>query len=117
MKRILFIDDDELVLETFKIVLGSYNFDITTTSSSLKGLELALENDFDLIITDLRMPDLNGAELVEKVKSDKPEARIYILTSYTKDDIVKTVLDSGASGIMEKPFELSKIISILNSWD
>jgi len=114
MKRILFIDDDEIILSTFNSIVSSLNYSVTTCNDSLTALDLALKNDFKLIITDLKMPGLSGIDLIKKIKEAKKDAKIYILTGFKSDDIVKNVLESGATGIMEKPFELSKIVSIMN---
>lgn len=113
-KKILLLDDDDIVLDTFEMVMSDLNYDVSTFSDANKCLEVAASQDFDLIITDIRMPDLNGAEFVRELLVVKPEANVYILTGYPDDSIVKEALDLGAKGLMEKPFQVSKIISILN---
>lgn len=114
MKRILFIDDDEIVLSTFSSIMSSLNYSVTTCNESRTGLELALHTDFKLIITDLKMPELSGVDLIKRIIEKKPDSIIYLLTSFKTDDVVKSVLDSGATGIMDKPFEVSKIVTIMN---
>lgn len=114
-KKILFLDDDEIVLETFKYVMTDLNYEVVTYSNSKDCLNLALSEDFDLIITDIRMPELNGIEFIKRVKKVKPKSNIYVLTSYPDKNIVKEALSLGALGLMEKPFHVSKIVSVLNS--
>lgn len=114
MKSILFIDDDEIVAKSFDLILSDLNYSVTTCLSSTEGLNLALLKNFDLIITDLRMPELSGIELIQSVKKQKPNSKIYLLTAFLDDDILKSALSAGASGIMEKPFKVSKIISIMS---
>lgn len=67
-----------------------------------------------MIITDYKMPNMNGVEIIKKVKEEKPKAIIYLLTGFYDEDIVKIARESGATGIMNKPFEVSKIVSILS---
>lgn len=115
MKDILFVDDNNIVLETFKAIVEQYNYSVEICNNSLKGLDLALENDFALIITDYKMPGLDGIEFIKRVKNIKPSSNIYLLTGYYDNHIVEKVLESGANGLMKKPFEVSKILTIMNS--
>lgn len=114
-KKILFLDDDEIVVESFKYIMTDLNYEVETFTDSESCLEMAVKKDFDLIITDMRMPGINGAEFIKGVIQKKPNARIYILTGYPGDEIVKTALETGAKGIMEKPFEVSKIVDLMNT--
>lgn len=114
MKRILLIDDDAVVLASFTSIMSSLNYSVTTCNDSETALDLALNSDFKLIITDLKMPKLSGCELITKIKEKKKDSLIYLLTGFKTDDVVKSVLECGATGIMEKPFEVSKIVSIMN---
>lgn len=113
-KKILLLDDDNIILDTFELVMSDLNYDVTTFNNATKCLEVASSEDFDLIITDIRMPGLNGADFVRELLKVKPEANVYILTGYPDDSIVKEALGLGAKGLMEKPFQVSKIISLMN---
>lgn len=112
--KILLLDDDEIILETFKYVMTDLNYDVTTFNNAKECLAAASTEDFDLIITDIRMPDINVAEFIDSLLKVKPDANVYILTSYPDDSIVKEALKLGAKGLMEKPFQVSKIVSIMS---
>lgn len=114
MKRILLIDDNKDVLDTFYYMLTDLNYDVTTCIDSTEGLKKAIDENFELIITDYKMPKLNGFEIIKRVKDIKPKAIVYLLTEVYEEHIIKIAREAGATGIMNKPFELSKIISILN---
>lgn len=113
MKRILFIDDDNIVLETFKYLLSNYNYDVTICNNSIEGLNLALNNDYELIITDYHMPNITGIELIKKVKLQKKNVSIILASGYLDDDIIDNAYKVGALSIMHKPFDLSKIVTLL----
>lgn len=114
MKRILLIDDDVVVLASFTSIMSSLNYSVTTCNDSFTALDIALNIDFKLIITDMKMPNLSGMELIKKIKEKKKDSLIYLLTGFKTEDLVKNVIACGATGIMEKPFEVSKIVSIMN---
>ena len=112
-KRIFLLDDDELILESFSMIFTEMGFDVTTCSDSSAGTTLATGSDYDLILSDIRMPGLNGAQAIKAMKSLKPQARIFVLTAYPGDPLVLAALEAGAQGVMKKPFEIAKILDLL----
>jgi len=112
-KRIFLIDDDELILESFEMIFSDLDFEVVTCSDSSRAVEMALASDFDLILSDIRMPGLNGAEAVQKILQGKPGSRIFVLTAYPGDPIVQIAIEAGALGLMKKPFEVAKILDLL----
>lgn len=112
-KRILVIDDEEMVLNTIKIILDDMGYEVITHQDPLKGMDEAMQNNFDLIITDLRMPQKNGSEITEEIISVKPDARILILTAHPTDPLAKKALEAGALSLTKKPFEIGKIVDFL----
>lgn len=113
MKRIFLLDDDELVLESFSMIFGDLGFDVVTESRPQEAIEIATSQEFDLILSDIRMPELNGAEAVRAIVAKRPRARIYVITAYPGDPMVQVALEAGAKGVMRKPFEIGKILDLL----
>jgi len=112
-KRIFLVDDDELILESFDMIFSDLDFEVVTCSDSTRAVDIALTSDFDLILSDIRMPGLNGAQAVKKILAGKSEAKIFVLTAYPGDPIVQTAMEAGAQGLMKKPFEVAKILDLL----
>ena len=112
-KRILVIDDEEMNLAAMRIVLEDLGHSISTCSDPIKGTEDALAEDFDLVLTDVRMPGRNGAEVVEAVLAKKPAARILVISAYSSDPLVERALKAGAAGFLQKPFEITRIEDFL----
>ena len=112
-KSILVIDDEVAILDAIKVIFEDMGFSIHCTSDPIQGTEEALTNDFDLILTDVRMPERNGAEITELILGEKPKTRILVITAYPNDPLAKRAIDAGAVGLLKKPFEIAKILEFL----
>ena len=112
-KKVLVIDDEEMMLDAIKTILEEMGHRVECFSSSADGEKTALENDFDLILTDIRMPEKNGAEITETVLKAKPNARVLVITAHPHDPLAKRALDAGAKGLVKKPFDIGKILEFL----
>jgi CheY-like chemotaxis protein len=112
-KSILVIDDETLILDAIKIIFEDMGYEVVISSDPLKGTDEALSRDFDLILTDIRMPGRNGAEITETVLAKKPNARILCITAYPNDPLAERAVKAGAVGLLKKPFEIAKILDFL----
>ena len=113
MKSILVIDDETMVLDAIKIIFEDMGYRVKVFSDSQAGMEDTLHNDYDLILVDVRMPGMNGAEVTAGIRKEKPEARILIITGYPGDPLAARALQAGAFGLLKKPFEIAKILDFL----
>lgn len=113
-KSILVIDDDTMILDAIKIIFEDMGYVVRTTNDPIHGTEEAIANDFDLILTDVRMPVRSGAEVAEKVLARKPDARILVITAYSNDPLAARAIKAGAVGLLKKPFEIAKILDFLS---
>lgn len=114
-KSILVIDDETMILDAIKIIFEDMGYSVETTPDPLKGTEAAIANDFDLILTDVRMPVRNGAEVTEAVLARKPKAKILVITAYPNDPLAERAIKAGAVGLLKKPFEIAKILDYLSA--
>ncbi|MFW6180380.1 MAG: response regulator [Spirochaetota bacterium] len=112
-KRVLAIDDEEMTLEALRTILEDLNCTIDTYTDPVEGEKRALEEDYDLILLDIRMPGRNGAEITESVLANKPGASILIITAHPNDPYAKRALETGALALVKKPFEIAKIMDFL----
>lgn len=117
MKKILFVDDDENILLVLKYMLKNYNFNLDICNDSNEALQLALKEDFDLIITDYMMPNLNGIELIKIIKKSKNNPLFVLISGALTDEIVEEARIVGIDNIMQKPFDIAKIITLLGYID
>lgn len=109
--KILIIEDDLRVAELIQRGLEEQGFETTLAYDGLFGKKLALQNNFDLIITDIILPQINGLELSKIIRENKPEMPIIMLTALgTTDDKVEG-FDAGADDYLVKPFEMRELIA------
>ena len=111
MKNILLVDDDKLVLMTLKRLLAREGYNVTTARSGEGALRRIKEANFDLIVSDIKMPLMDGVETVKKIREYLTQNnRILIpeifITAYAKEDIFKQALVLNAAGYIEKPFDV-----------
>ncbi len=107
-RRILVVDDDEAVCSTIKIVLSLDHHEVTTATSSREGLSLFQRGQFDLIITDYRMPDLKGDEFAVAIRRLTAGQKILMMTAY--GDSLRLSGNSApvVDRIMSKPFDVQE---------
>ena len=113
MKRILIIDDEQIVVNAMKDVLNGLGNETTTTTSANEGEQLATSQDFDLLLIDLMMPECNGAELTRRILSKKPDMPILVITGHPHDPLAGEALKAGAKSLVGKPFEIGKIMDFV----
>lgn len=113
MKNILVIDDEKMLVDLMKIILEDLGHQVTGFHNSREGEKAAIENDYDLILVDVRMPEKNGAEVTRSILKAKPEARILVVTAYPTDPIAESALKAGAISLVKKPFDVGKILCFL----
>ncbi len=113
-KRLLIADDEQSMRETLDIMLGNEGFEVVTVESGSDALVEAEKSDFDLLITDIKMPGMDGVELIEAITKKDSDLPIIVLTAYaTKDQAIKA-LNLGASFFVEKPFKKQELLNYVN---
>ena len=112
-KSILIVDDEKNMIETLYIMLDKEGFVVDSAVNGTEALEKFKKGRYDLVLTDLKMPELNGIKLIEAITkfSDVP---IIIMTAYaTKDEAIKA-LNLGALFFIEKPFKKRELMNFIN---
>lgn len=108
--RILVVDDDKVTCDLLSEALAKEGFDIEIATDSTEAKQRAQSIQFDVVITDLEMPRLNGAELLQEIKRQKPSTQV-ILVSASQDkkapDFVKSL---GAYEFIVKPIKISNMV-------
>jgi len=103
IKRILLVDDEECILDTYSLLLAENGYTVVTTNCGNKALEQFLRQSFDLVITDLYMHDGDGFRLVEEIRERSPNKPIIAFTGYGRNKSVKAFLSLlGTNALIEK---------------
>jgi len=102
--RILVLDDDPIVTLSCKRILGAEGYSISTVEKGEDALNKLSKEDFDLFISDVRLPDINGMEVLKESRIIKPKTDVVIITGYPTLEDAKESTRLGASEYIEKPF-------------
>ncbi len=121
MKRLAIIDDDEAALYICKKILVNHGHLVQTYTSfydfEQKNSDSLISKSFDLIISDVRMPEISGLEVVKRIKAKDPMAQILLMTSFCGNDEALVALELGAVDYIAKPFENPKHFNmIVHKW-
>ena len=113
--RILVVDDEEELSNSIKKLLTIKNYNVTTASDGIKAIEKIKSEKFDLILMDIRMPNMDGIESVKNVKKRNPEAFIVMMTGEAGNDESEKALEVGGYAVLRKPFSPEKLLKSI-SW-
>jgi CheY-like chemotaxis protein len=113
-KRILVVDDDLSVLKSLEKLFKKQGYEVTSVSSGKLALECVEKVDFDLIIIDIRMPDLDGVETIKRIKEirkskSKQDIPVVFITGYS--DVVAIDKAKQYGEVILKPFDLEELLS------
>ena len=114
--RILVVDDDEIIRSLFKETLEEEGHTVVTAGTSDEGIEYVKRWDFGLVFLDLKMPDMDGAELLKQLRNIKPRLPVTIITGYPGSEMMERAFKQGPLGVMEKPFDAPDIITAVNGF-
>jgi DNA-binding NtrC family response regulator len=113
VNQALVIDDDKPTLELMRFQLESEGFGVDTAECGEHGLELAVKHDFDIILTDLNLPDIDGIEMVQRFKEISPFTEIIIITGHGSTDKAVEATKAGAFYYVEKPVDFEKLLVLI----
>ncbi len=113
MKRILVVDDEQSMRYTLQIMLEKEGFEIDSADNGVEALDKFKREKYDLVLTDLKMPELDGIGLVEALTSCS-DIPIIIMTAYASKDEAIKAMNLGASFFIEKPFKKPELMNFIN---
>ncbi len=108
--RILVVDDEQIIRESTAFVLQNEGYDVTLAENGRIAYEKVLAEPFDLVITDLEMPEMKGTELLERVAHAAPQTLVMIITAYGSLETAITALRGGATDYILKPIEYDELL-------
>ncbi|MHC1728098.1 MAG: sensor histidine kinase [Syntrophobacteraceae bacterium] len=111
--RVLVIDDEEIARISCRRVLESRKINVTLASGGREGLEYLLREPFDLILVDLKMPGMDGVEVVSRIKSFDPSIITILITGYATIESAVAVMKEGAYDYLPKPFTPDELLIVV----
>jgi len=109
--NLLLVEDEPNVVSVISRGLSDEGFTVSVAPDGIIGKQMALENDFDLVILDIMLPGINGLELCKIVKDAKPNTPVIMLTALGTTENVVNGLDNGADDYLIKPFKFAELFA------
>jgi len=109
-KKVLVIDDEQIVLDSVSQILIDENYEVDISLSGREGLDWAIERPYDIILTDIRMPDIGGMRVLRDIKRVKSSLPVLIITGYATTKSAVQAMKLGAAEYIEKPFEPEQLL-------
>ena len=114
-ERVLVVDDEESIREFLEIMLRREKYEVATASNAKKALKTLEKENFDMIITDIQMPEMNGIELLGKVKDMDPDTVVIMITAYGSTESAVEAMKLGAYDYITKPFKIDELKIIIKN--
>ncbi len=113
--NILIIDDDEIARDVIVSLLSKEGFSVKSARDGIEGIATLKMNNFDLVITDLKMPGADGIEVLKEAKRIDPKIAVVILTAYGTLDNALEAIRLGAFDYITKPFKLQELLFVVEN--
>jgi CheY-like chemotaxis protein len=109
LKRILVVDDEQPIRDILSKMLSVIGFEVVVAGTGDEGLDLFQDGPFDLVITDLEMPGMDGWTLTSRIKGDSPDTPVLVITGSSKVHVMREMKEPSANSVMIKPFRLAEL--------
>jgi two-component system, response regulator, stage 0 sporulation protein F len=115
MKKVLYVDDESINLQLFEINFRKH-YQVLTATDGLSGLNILNNNpETSSIISDMKMPGMNGIEFIKQAKAQYPDKKYYILSGYEETDEIRNAIKTGLIlKSFSKPFNIKEISSVID---
>lgn len=113
--RLLVVEDDPDIVKLIRLLLTKNNFDAEYATTGTQGLQMALTNDYDCVILDIGLPEMDGLEVCRNIRNNRLNTPILILSAYGEVDTKVSGLNFGADDYLEKPFQTKELLARINA--
>jgi len=111
--RILVLDDERIVCDRVQAALEKLGFGVETYTDSRRALERVAAERFDVVVTDLKMPGVDGIDVLKFVRQHHPATRVVVITGFATNESAEEALNQGAVDFISKPFRLSHLRDLI----
>ena len=105
MDKILVIDDEKPTLSMFRLLLEAYGYLVLTAENGTEGLEIFRKEKPAIVITDIKMPGINGLTVLQRIKDIDPKAGVIVITGHGDTDLTQRALEGNAVAFLHKPIK------------
>jgi len=114
-QKALVIDDEQVVLDSVSKILTDENYKVDVSLSGREGLNWAIQKEYDIVLTDIRMPDIGGMRVLRDIKRANPSLPVVMITGYASIPSSVQAMKLGAADYIEKPFTPDQLINAVAS--
>ena len=114
-KKVLVIDDEQIVLDSVSKILTDADYEIDVSLSGHEGLDWSDHKNYDIVLTDILMPDMGGMRVLKALKRAKPSLPVIIITGYATVHSAVQAIKLGAADYIEKPFNPEELLKAVSS--
>lgn len=112
--RILVIDDEPTVIESFKMILKIKDYDVDSYLDGPSALEKFDKDQFDIAFIDMKLPKMDGLEILKRLKEKDPDMEVIIVTAYATEESHANAINLGALEYLRKPFLMEEIYELVD---
>lgn len=113
--RLLIVDDDRRMTRTLADILTLAGHEVVEAWSGQQALELVEAQDFDCVLTDVRMPGMDGVELHRQIRRERPGLPVVLMTAFAADQLIRQGLEDGVVGALDKPLDIAHLLGFFAS--
>jgi two-component system response regulator HydG len=113
--RILIVDDDQRMTRTLSDILTLAGHETVEVWSGPQALEIIRAQSFDCVLTDVRMPGMDGVEFHRQLRQSQPGLPVLLMTAYASDEIIRKGMDEGVVGVFDKPLNINQLLGFFDS--
>jgi DNA-binding NtrC family response regulator len=111
--RVLVLDDEPIVCKRLQPALEKLGFAVDTFTHSVEAMHQVQQSDYDIVITDLKMKEIDGMRFLEEVKKRHPQTEVIVITGFATMETAKQSFQKGVFDFIAKPFKLSEIQDVV----
>jgi len=111
--RVLVLDDEPIVCKRLQPALEKLGFAVDTFTQSVEAMHRVQQSAYDIVITDLKMKEIDGMRFLEEVKKQRPQTEVIVITGFATMETAKQSFQKGVFDFIAKPFKLSEIQDVV----
>jgi len=113
MSKILVIDDDDSNRESLEMYFLEEGYEVLTASTGRVGLKRYHETPVDAVILDIRLPDMEGFDVLDEIKTENRDAKVIMITAFHDEETIRRALEKGSFSYIKKPINLDDLESVI----
>ncbi len=114
MPKLLIIDDEKPTLSMFRLFLDALGYEVLIAENGLEGIEVFKKESPPIVLTDIKMPGIDGLEVLKQIKKIAPNTEVIVITGHGDVELEKEAMDLNASGFIHKPIDRQALEDALN---